>query len=375
MASITAWVGFETEEQGAGYPQTISYTLAQLGRISAWQITDAWGEVDDTIHLTFNEDVLRAEDLENADVVVAVVDGRLFGPYDVKEFAATPAFNEYKISGQQDRRFEHTALDASETLASQAESLFEGEPYSKWGNADVRRTIGTIVKVAVQHSRSLAGMRSALSDYGLSIFPHAVLSISGDVMTRVRAASLAPVVPTSVSTRLSQMQATVVEADDGSSSITEIRRVPVSRVVPATDKRKLRDTGYRVPDVWNGPGDYVDRHIVCGYRAPGSGLVAVEPPPDETDATLRHRQVELEIVSAGVGGARWAINARRWELQHTAAIAMATWPEGLIELAPNRLMLGVSRKATDLWRAVNVTHKGQGLHYTTSGEFALYQTD
>ena len=43
MASITAWVGFETEEQGAGYPQTISYTLAQLGRISAWQITDAWG--------------------------------------------------------------------------------------------------------------------------------------------------------------------------------------------------------------------------------------------------------------------------------------------------------------------------------------------
>ena len=158
------------------------------------------GEVDDTIHLTFNEDVLRAEDLENADVVVAVVDGRLFGPYDVKEFAATPAFNEYKISGQQDRRFEHTALDASETLASQAESLFEGEPYSKWGNADVRRTIGTIVKVAVQHSRSLAGMRSALSDYGLSIFPHAVLSISGDVMTRVRAASLAPVVPTSVST-------------------------------------------------------------------------------------------------------------------------------------------------------------------------------
>ena len=102
--------------------------------------------------------------------------------------------------------------------------------------------------------------------------------------------------------------------------------------------------------------------------------MAIEPPPDQTSAALRHRQVELEIVAAIQGNAVWSINAERWRLQHNAATATATWPDGLIDLAPNRLMFGVSRRDTDLWRATSVTHKGRrSAHYTTKGEFALYQ--
>ena len=371
MASINAFLGFEAASAGA--PQVLNYTLRAVRQVTAWQITDAWGEVDDTIRLTFQEDEMPAEDIEGADVVCAVVDGRFFGPYDIMPVGVVPAYAEYTIQGRQDRRFEHTALDAWKELADEADTLLSGLPYSGWGTEATRSSIVAAVTTAIQASKSLSEMRSALRDYGLSIFPDDRAAILGaNRLQRTRAAVMAPIVPTSVSDTLAMANATLSERANPP-VLTGIARRSAPRVVPATEKRKLRDTGYSIADAWNAPGAYRDRHIVCGYRAPGSGLVAIEPNPQFTAAALRHRQVELEIVAAIQGNAVWSINAERWRLQHNAATASATWPDGLVELAPNRLMFGVSRRDTDLWRATSVTHKGEGAHYTTKGEFALYQ--
>ena len=308
---------------------------------------------------------MSAADIEGADVVCAVVDGRFFGPYDIKPISVVPAYNEYTVMGAQDRRFEHTALDAWEALADEAESILSGSPYSGWGDADTRATIVAAVTTAIQASKSLSEMRSALRDYGLSIFPDDRAAILGaNRLQRTRAAAMAPVVPTSVSDNLSMYNATLSEVVDPP-VLTGIARRSAPRVVPATEKRTLRDTGYTIPDAWNAPGDYRDRHIVCGFRALGSGLVAIQPPPDETSAALRHRQVELEIVTVGVRQAAWAISAERWRLQHNSAMATATWPDGLIDLAPNRLMFGVSRRDTDLWAGDQCYPQGRGrpLHH------------
>ena len=371
MASINAWLGFETASPGA--PQVLNYTLRPVQQVSAWQIGDAWGDTDDTIRLTFNEDEMSAADIEGADVVCAVVDGRFFGPYDIQSLSMVPAFNEYTVMGAQDRRFEHTALDAWEDLAAEAEALLSGRPYSGWGDATIRTAVVSTVTIAIRASKSLAEMRAALRDYGLSIFPAGETALLGiNQLQRTRAAAMAPVVPTSVSDSLDLIDGALSELLDPPVlvGITE-RSAP--RVMPATDKLATRETSYEIPDAWNAPGAYRDRHIVCGYRAPGSGLVAIQPPPMDTPAALRHRQVELEIVTATLGNAVWTINAKRWELQHSSATASATWPDGLVDLAPNRLLFGVARNISDLWRATSVTHKGDGAHYTTKGEFALYQ--
>ena len=393
MPSITAYLGFEVQGQtiASGFPETIRYALWQLRQISSWEIVDSWGEVDDTIRLTFNEEALSAKDIEGADVVCAVVDGRFFGPYDIQPVSVVPAYSEYTIRGRQDRRFEHTALDASDALAVQAATLLGGQPYIDWESADTRATIVGQTKTAIESSRTLSEMRSALRDYGLSVFPDdtSEIVVSGafrpprlssgvrllgnnNVLRRIRAAAMAPVVPTSVSDTLQLTYANLVDID-GVIYPHSVTRRAVPRVHPETQNQSLRDTEYSLADVWNAPGSYRSRHIVCGVREPGTGLVSVQPPPDTIDAILRHRQIELDMVQATAGSARWAIAAERWRLQHESMKASATWPQGLIELAPNRLVFNVARDSTDLWRAVTVKHRGQGAHYNTNAEFALYQ--
>ena len=182
-----------------------------------------------------------------------------------------------------------------------------------------------------------------------------------------------PLVPTSVSDTLQLTYANLVDID-GVSYPNSMTRRPVPRVHPETSKQPLRDTEYSMSDAWNAPGSFQTRHIVCGVREPGSGLVSIQPSPDTVDAIQRHRQIELDMVQATAGSARWAIAAERWRLQHESTKASATWPQGLVDLAPNRIMFNVARESTDLWRAVTVKHRGQGAHYTTNAEFALYQS-
>ena len=122
MPSINAFLGFEAASAGA--PQVLNYTLRAVQQITAWQITDAWGEVDDTIRLTFHDG--RNVRGGHRGRRRGVRRGRrpvLWPLRHQVRLAVVPAFNEYTVHGRkQDRRFEHTALDAWEALADEAGS-------------------------------------------------------------------------------------------------------------------------------------------------------------------------------------------------------------------------------------------------------------
>lgn len=306
----------------------------QYEDVYRWELTDGWGEVDDTLRVT-----VLADDRPDGTTLSLTVDDTSFGFYDVETSDGIVSLGEYTVFGRADRRFEDTVFANIRSLAGQAEALLSSSPFGGWG--------GTIVadklKILLASASSEGDVRRQLERYGLTVAPQRGFVGRGVVVQ--------PRYPTA----------------GGPKTIDAELVVHGSR--------------YSVPDDFNRPGRYAARPIVAGYRAPETGVVSVLVSPQGANPYAGDR-VRLDVQKTAEEPAGFVANVKRWELQNTAAFTQATLTEADFSIHANDLItfapydecgLPTFTGGSETWRVVKAVHRGEGLASDTRLDLALWQ--
>ena len=329
-----------------GYTLTANtYRLAEVADLHRWEATDGWGAVDDTLRMTFLHD-----GVPDPNAIILVVDGRLFGPYDVESTDGVPGFDEVTLFGRADRYFEHTIFASRANLLSQFEQRVNDAPYDGWG---VSSAIEDRLGILLRSARSLGDVRRQLARYGLTMNPDRKAAFrSATELYAVRSLELQSDFP----------------KEEGAHRTVDAGLV-------------AHGASYKIPDRFNRPGRFAQRPIVAGYRAPATGEVATLVDPPHADEHAGDR-LQLDVQKVAEEPAGFVIHAQRWRLQNTSATASVTLTEGDVSIVPQMLLdfvpyadsgLPVFSGDSETWRVEKVVHKGEGADFTTRLDLALWQ--
>lgn len=322
-----------------------TYRVSEIAELHRWEVTDGWGTDDDVLRLTFLQDTVPT-----ANAIILVVDGRTFGPYDVETKEIIAGLDEVMAFGRADRYFEDTLFETIEAVYSQAVQRIQGDPYASWG---ISEAINNKLDIFLNSALRQGDIRRQLARYGLTVAP------TRGALWRS-------------ATELHATRSVDVQVN-----------YPTAETAPRVIHAGLVDHGARckIADDDNFPGAYAQRPIIAGYRIPGTGLVEVVIDPPSADEHAGNR-LKLDIQKTAEEPAGFVINAKRWELQNTAAMATVTLTTGDLSIKPQQLLdftpyadsgLPIFSGTSETWRVTKVTHKGEGAAFETQLDLALWQ--
>ena len=336
MGTTIAYLGYNLSET--------AYRWEEVAELHRWEVIDGWDDVDDTLRITFLQDGVPDPDVIAIDV--DGVDGRTFGPYDAETIDGVSGLGEVTVFGRADRQFEVTLLENLGEARSMAALLLGQPPFSDWAApAAIQRK----VNILLESARGLGDINRTLARYGLTASP-----LRTGVDRKAIVQTLYPV--------------------ENSTGLTPLRRHIEAELV-------AQGTSYKVADHFNRPGAYAQRPIVAGYTAPATGLVEIVVDPPHANPHAGDRLV-LDIQQTSEEPAGFMINAERWKLQNTAAVASITLTHGDPTIQPSWLVdftpyadsgLPVFSGDSETWRVTKVTHKGEGAAFETQLDLALWQ--
>lgn len=321
-----------------GYTLTdTAYRWEEVAELHRWEAIYGSGTSDDVMRMTF----LHEGRVPRPDAIKLEMDEATFGPYDIETIEGVAGLDEVSVFGRVDRQFEETILANLDAVVAQAFIWLDGPPFDIWG---ISAAIYAKVELSLESAINLGDARSSLTRYGLTALP-----LRTDKPKSVQVRPLYPV------------------------DLTLRRVVNGANVV--------HGARYKIPDCYNCPGDYAQRPIVAGYRAPATGLVEVLVDPPHADRHADNR-LKLDVQQTAAEPAGFVINAKRWELQNTAATTSVKLVEGDPLLRPSTLIdftpyadsgLPVFSGDSETWRVTKVTHKGEGAAFETQLDLALWQ--
>lgn len=321
-----------------GYTLTdTAYRWVEVAELHRWEVIDGWGDVDDTIRMTF----LHEGRVPQPDAIKLETDEATFGPYDVETIDGVAGLDEVMVFGRVDRHFEETVLANLDAVVALAVMWLDRAPFDSWGSS---AAIHAKIRLLLQSGTTLGDVRRSLGRYGLTALP-----LRTD---KPKSADVRPRYPVDLTLRRTISTANIAHG-----------------------------ARYKIPDCYNCPGDYARRPIIAGYRAPATGLVEVLVDPLDANPHAPDR-LKLDIQQTAAEPAGFVINAKRWELQNTAATASVTLVEGDLVLTPPTLIdftpyaesgLPVFSGDSETWRVTKAVHKGEGAAFETQLDLALWQ--
>ena len=330
----------------------------EIKNIKSIQITDGLNNEDDTIKIATFDSIIPTG------VLMAEHDGRLFGPYDVEQYAVEREDKEQSISGRVDRQFQDTFTNDyfriifgeperpgpfGVGLAGLPALLTSQIPYNIWSEED--SGIYNLITSAVASSNLLSDVKRSLSDYNLTVFADTTLHriTTGEIATLVRRTGIRSIYPTqdSVNRKPLTYNYNILKEDNRQWAIRHVISEPELDIT--STPQLVDDTRYAVPDVYNDEELYELRRIALGHRGLNEDVYLAHAGTLFPTKFIDHTSY-LAPASAAY------IDINRWALQNTAARASILIPFDR-RILPNTIVhLNNNIVRFKNWRVVSATH-------------------